>query len=143
MRLSILLALLVTGSAYYPTPHYRSQSPRANFNPSPQPEFNNYKVFHPVFPLSIRSSVSSDEIQRLFKIKNTLSNDEERDSAAASLAPRLPWKILPQIGVVEGQNTFSRSQIDEEYTANRHHGMILWAVKTRKLAPGVVLLNNW
>ena len=143
LLLPVLLALLSPASGYYPNPNFRSQSPRANFNPSPEPEYNNYRVFHPVFPLSIRNTISSDEIQRLIKIKSALSNDEERDSAAAALAPRLPWKILPKIGVVEGQNTFSRSQIDEEFTANRHHGMILWAVKTRKLAPGVVLLNNW
>ena len=143
MILSLLLILVSAASAYYPNTHFRSQSPRANFNPSPEPEFNNYKVFHPVFPLSIRSSISCEEIQRLFKIKNALSNNEERDVAAAALAPRLPWKILPQIGVVEGQNIFSRGQIDEEFNANRHHGMILWAVKTKKLAPGVLLLNNW
>lgn len=143
MIASLLLVFFLRTSAYYPSPHSRYQSAKPNFDPSPEPEFNNYKVFHPVFPLSIRSSVSHEDTLRLVKIKSTLSNNEERESAAAALAPRFPWKVLPQIGVVEGQNTFSKTQIEEEYRANRHHGIVLWALKTRKLAPGAVLLNNW
>ena len=73
-------------------------------------------IFFLSSPASIRETLSQAEIAKVQSLKNTLSNAQEAAAAAEVIEGKLPWKILPSIGVSEAnQNIFSKSQLEETY----------------------------
>lgn len=107
------------------------------------PSFQNYRVFHPAFPFSIRKVMGNEEATKLLSLSNTLSSPQEASTAMNLISTKLPWRVLPALGALDGQNAFSRSQLQEAYNENRHHGMVMWARPVNRLEPGAVLLNHW
>jgi hypothetical protein len=98
------------------------------------------RVFHPAFPTFVTDPISISEAKELSKVKETL---KPRGSTPNPDLSGLPWKVLPQLGISEKQNVWSRSQIVEEYEKNRHNGYIVWAHKLKKPEKGCMLLNHW
>jgi hypothetical protein len=137
---SLLSVAAVNSNQFY---GFKAQRPTPTPTLLSAEGFNNYRIFHPAFPTQIRIPLSYEDASNLSKIKETLSSDSEAQAATSIVATKLPWKVLPTIGVREGENYYSKSQIEEQYASNRHHGSILWAYKAQKVEPGVVLLNNW
>ena len=67
-------------------------------------------------PASIREPLSHAEITKVLSLKKSLSSTQEAAAATALIEGKLPWKILPSIGVSEtNQNLFSKSQLEETY----------------------------
>jgi hypothetical protein len=141
MLLSIVSSMLVTGAAV--NINYGFKTQRVPSSPGVGPSFNNHRVFHPAFPAAIRTPISYDEINKLLTIKDALSSPQEAAFATTSIAPKLPWKVLPQIGVIDAQNPLSKNQLEDAYDSNRHHGLVMYGFKIKAIETGTVLLNNW
>lgn len=99
-----------------------------------------FRVLHPAFPEGLRRPLSRPEAARVLELQSALGAAEDR---AEALAQTLPWKVLPEIGVVDRANALSKAQLEAAFEEHKHIGLLLWAYKTRALETGVVLLNHW
>lgn len=85
------------------------------------------RLFHPMFPLSLLSPISINEMERIIRIKElTGSLDESLQSVASNSVGKFPWYTFPKIGIPDSNVMLSKSEILESFEKVQHNGFFLW-----------------
>lgn len=82
------------------------------------------RLFHPAFPLEVLNPVSRKEAEDLYKIKAAIAPGQE--AAFAKEYHRLPWFVMPRIGVPEVQTFMSKNDIQDTFQKSKHLGQLFW-----------------
>ena len=88
------------------------------------PDVKNFagaRIFHPAFPNLLTHSVDQSDVDDLETVRRLLSSSNTLPDYSG-----LPWKVLPSLGISDGQNLWSKSQIFAAYEKTRHLGHVVW-----------------
>ena len=98
-----------------------------------------FRLFHPAFPLQLLNVYDQNTITSLKDIKNKIDDNNDIKFEMT----KLPWRVLPELGISKGQNVWSNKEIDLNFEKLKHNSHVLWAHKISKPEAGCVLLNHW
>jgi hypothetical protein len=82
------------------------------------------RLFHPAFPNKIVCPLSPEEVIEVANMKATVL--PSHISTYEKEYQRLPWQILPRIGLAEGRSLLSKVAIEQCYDKTRHMGEVVW-----------------
>jgi len=104
---------------------------------SSHPDCSNLiRLFHPAFPLEILEVCSLDEAERLESLRGKV--------VKANLNyGKLPWRMMPALGISKGQNVWSNNEVINNFDKVKHESSMIWAHKLDKPEVGCLLLNHW
>lgn len=95
------------------------------------------RLFHPAFPLELLKPLSQQDVESIDKMKSAIGQGSDHSHFSAEYR-KLPWFVLPRIGVPDLQTFPSTVEIEDILNKARHEGVIIWWV-SRLLSPLLVL----
>ena len=98
-----------------------------------------FRLFHPAFPLELLNTYDENTITSLKDVKDKIGDDTDMKFEIT----KLPWRVLPELGISKCQNVWSTKEIGVNFEKFKHKSHVLWAHKISKPEEGCLLLNHW
>jgi len=101
------------------------------------------RLFHPAFPLSLLSPISSSEAQKIIRVKELTGSLDSTLEMAAESPVKCPWLIFPKFDIPDTTTIYSKSDILNSFEKHRHLGHFVWAHLISRPRKGCLLVNHW